>query len=243
MFPRPSACPNRFFVKFSTTYLTDIAFGQLLSLLVLPSSPLFFRRTRQRGRNRDREIGRVEKSKRKGRNFGETDGRERGRAKEGGREQSALKRKVSASRAFLTGCVHHRICVHVRTHAATCRARIHPAPSLFLSLSLSSFDEQQQFEAGRKKRNRICANFLVEPRSRKRWVFAKRSKGFTSIVVKLTPRAGACCVLPTLSTTFSHDTARIRGFHLRSLCLSPSPSLSYSTKRISTVNRPNKGVA
>lgn len=198
---------------------------------------------RKKSRSRNRPDREIEAERKEFRGKRQTDGRERGRAKEGGREQSALKRKVSASRAFLTGCVHHRICVHVRTHAATCRARIHPAPSLFLSLSLSPFDEQQQFEAGRKKRNRICANFLVEPRSRKRWVFAKRSKGFTSIVVKLTPRAGACCVLPTLSTTFSHDTARIRGFHLRSLCLSPSPSLSYSTKRISTVNRPNKGVA
>lgn len=109
--------------------------------------------------------------------------------------------------------------------------------SLYLCLPSTSNNNSKRGE------RRGIASARISLLSRKRWVFAKRSKGFTSIVVKLTPRAGACCVLPTLSTTFSHDTARIRGFHLRSLCLSPSPSLSYSTKRISTVNRPNKGVA
>lgn len=138
----PSACPNRFFVKFSTTYLTDIAFGQLLSLLL--HLPLFFsnRERERKSRSRDR-IEWKRKERKEGISGKAINGRARKRKskrREGG-ERSALKRKVSASRAFLTGCVHHRICVHVRTHAATCRARIHPALSLFLSLSLSSFDE------------------------------------------------------------------------------------------------------
>ena len=107
----------------------------------------------------------------------------------------------------------------------------------------SKRERERERERGEKKGIASARISLLKSR-KKRWVFAKRSKCFTSIVVKLTPRAGACCVLPTLSTTFSHDIARIRGFHLRSLSLSLSLSPAvYSTKRISTVNRPNKGVA
>lgn len=94
---------------------------------------------------------------------------------------------------------------------------------LYLPSTSNNNSKRERERERRKERNSICANFLIEV-SKKRWVFAKRSKRFTSIVVKLTPRAGACCVLPTLSTTFSHDIARIRGFHLRSLRLSLSLS-------------------
>lgn len=138
MFPRPSACPNRFFVKFSTTYLTDIAFGQLLSLLVLPSSPLFFRRTRQRGRNRDREIGRVEKSKRKGRNFGESGKRMDEKEEEQKRGEGAKRVKKEGERI---ACVSYRLRasshLRARTHSRGHLSRTHTPCSLSLSLFIS----------------------------------------------------------------------------------------------------------
>ena len=247
----PSACPNRFFVKFSTTYLTDIAFGQLLSLLL--HLPLFFS-----NKEREREKIAIERSnrmeaEREGRNFGESDKRtgekEEEQKRGGGRAKRVKKEgeRIACVSYRLRASSHLRACTHSRGHLS----RTHTPCSLSLSLFIFIFlrrvtiirNERERERERRKERNSICANFLIEV-SKKRWVFAKRSKRFTSIVVKLTPRAGACCVLPTLSTTFSHDIARIRGFHLRSLSLSLSLSPAvYSTKRISTVNRPNKGVA
>ena len=200
-----------------------------------PSSPslLFEQRERER-ENRDREI------ESEGRNCRESDKRtgekEEEQKRGGGRAKRVKKEgeRIACVSYRLRASSHLRACTHSRGHLS----RTHTPCSLSLSLFIFIFlrrvtiirNERERERERRKERNSICANFLIEV-SKKRWVFAKRSKRFTSIVVKLTPRAGACCVLPTLSTTFSHDIARIRGFHLRSLSLSLSLSLPLFIRR------------
>lgn len=173
----------------------------------------------------------MEAERKEGRNFGESDKRtgekEEEQKRGGGRAKRVKKEgeRIACVSYRLRASSHLRACTHSRGHLS----RTH-TPSLFLSLFIFIFlrrvtiiRNERERERGEKKGIASARISLLKSR-KKRWVFAKRSKRFTSIVVKLTPRAGACCVLPTLFTTFSHDIARIRGFHLRSLRLSLSLS-------------------
>lgn len=146
MFPRPSACPNRFFVKFSTTYLTDIAFGQLLSLLVLPpvfpSSPLFFRRSFERDREEieiEKSAGSRNRSGKEGISGKAVNGWTRKRkSKRGGEGAKRVKKEGER-----IACVSYRLRasshLRARTHSRGHLSRTHTPCSLSLSLFISVF--------------------------------------------------------------------------------------------------------
>lgn len=154
----PSACPNRFFVKFSTTYLTDIAFGQLLSLLL--HLPLFFsNKEREREKIAIERSNRMEAERKEGRNFGESDKRtgekEEEQKRGGGRAKRVKKEgeRIACVSYRLRASSHLRACTHSRGHLS----RTH-TPSLFLSLFIFIFlrrvtiiRNERERERGEKK--------------------------------------------------------------------------------------------
>ena len=193
-------------------------------------------------------------AEREGRNFGESDKRtgekEEEQKRGGGRAKRVKKEgeRIACVSYRLRASSHLRACTHSRGHLS----RTHTPCSLSLSLFIFIFlrrvtiirNERERERERRKERNSICANFLIEV-SKKTLGFRETKQMFHLDRRKINTSSGRVLRAPN---TF-HDVLSRHRTHSRfsspiplSLSLSLSPAV-YSTKRISTVNRPNKGVA
>ena len=185
----PSACPNRFFVKFSTTYLTDIAFGQLLSLLL--HLPLFFS-----NKEREREKIAIERSnrmeaEREGRNFGESDKRtgekEEEQKRGGGRAKRVKKEgeRIACVSYRLRASSHLRACTHSRGHLS----RTHTPCSLSLSLFIFIFLRRVTIIRNERERERERGEKKGIASARISLLKSRKNVGFSRNEANVSPRS------------------------------------------------------